>query len=1760
MALLVGQFVIPATGDLADAVHGGADGVNTSAYARSGSGLYATLAYVPYGPLGGDLVFKVFGLADGQVATLTPDTATVSEFGFGGTQAFSTPRERGLFTFEAGSPAPADGVLDQDLSITVTQQHSDGTSTESTVFLASTDTADNASRTDLLADLRQAIAGSELTGIFAQMTVDLAASGRLVFHVVSTAEAVTLESGGVNVASAELGLAAAYTDNRTDLLDLQNVVLSKVDNLSAASAQIELTVTVNGVAAGTLVVASGETILHAVDYGNGGLHRALAGMGISLGVTEIDSAGLIDHVLEFYGADASIAITLTPDAAFAAEYGVAQAPFAAALHNRMLGLAVTASDPLPDDGRLSADATFTLELSGESPEQTAPLQFTVTVAAADTADNGSRSDLLADVRTAMLAAGAGLGTLEVGLDADGRLVFVAASGFRNLEISTASGNAARYALGLDDSQQGVLAAAIQTSNANAGDRLVVHSFSAVASIAASATFDGAARIGPADIALTGATADISIAFDLALQSGGTINELMAGGIAITDVMDALSPVTSAQFNLPITVDDTTATLLGLDDLPGDPLIQITSNDIFAPIAAASSWQITTENLDPLLDLLDLSEDDWIALLGNVADFLSQLAEDSALSVGIPGIDRALSDVLEFVGDVADAAQSFADLPAQSLSVLEDRLNEAMRTALNVTTGDFFDLAYDALTKDFQIALNFAPDLGSYTLPLGFDLASLGLDTSSLGPLQNLLQLNGEGAITIEPTVNASLIFGFDLTDPAAPEAYISSATGLALGLLVATATPINITVAGGPVGVAIVDGAVRLSSKNSQNQAATINIGLAEGQTGAVRHIPIGDLLAMDLSGTGTGPIEFDVDGAFDADLPIEITGYSGPLDPLTISIADMQAFFQAALTGAPLPVTVSLPDLSGVFDDLNLLGDRNWVDNIDMVLGLVEDLLRGDVLGIQLPFAGDRLAGAADFIGDLRSEFATIVGTGGIQPVVDALNDLLGPGNLNLLSSPIVARYMLAGDTDYRVFAGETFDPLHMIDVQLDISLAGVWNSAAPLSFDFGLPGLGLEVLDGSGINAEIDWAFDLIFGLDKEHGAYLETGAVDELTLDMALTLDPDFKALARMGFFELAISERPGGVDTGLSGGINVDIGGPDSGGSRLYFQDFADGLSNTTIDFNLHADADLDAALGLNFEEQGGEFVNVADFPTLAAHFVLDWDVLGADGQGGGAPLVGFEDIELHFGEFLDFLEPILQPVLDRVEPFMPVLDFLTSPIPIVSQLLGPTTPLDIASQFGSFSGVVETIETIDRIAGFLSSIGTADDLSISLGSMMFGDDPGAGGQGVDLRLPQGAVGGLDLGSTAQYLTNIVSGVELRDQLTSEALAGADEPFTSSFSVGEPSFSFPMIEDPKSILGLLFGKDVDLISVTLPSLRFEFTYGQTFGPIWTPPPIFISLQGGFSVGVDLGFGYDTFGMREFLSSGDSLDLLDGFFIDDDPLDTGGDPSEFTVGVTLDLIATVELGIAALSGAGGIFAEIGLNFHDPDGDGKIRANEMADLLQIGPLHIFDAEGELGFRAWAEVRLGPPDAPLFDKIFYIPIVPDTVVLSFNTADPAPDPQLATLESDGRLILNVGDRATERGDWEDQIDESYVLDYVDDGVVSVTAFGITQIYGDGATKVAGIEADFGDGNDELTVQGDLRNAAGYSFGLLIRGGAGDDVLRGGLGNDVLIGNSGIDILFGGEGDDTLYLNNRFSEGADEGGQEQAYGEAWRRSHLRLCQ
>ena len=658
-----------------------------------------------------------------------------------------------------------------------------------------------------------------------------------------------------------------------------------------------------------------------------------------------------------------------------------------------------------------------------------------------------------------------------------------------------------------------------------------------------------------------------------------------------------------------------------------------------------------------------------------------------------------------------------------------------------------------------------------------------------------------------------------------------------------------------------------------------------------------------------------------------------------------------------------------------------------------------------------------------------------------------------------------------------------------------------------------------------------DIGFGVSRARGPYMVTESARDVSLSYDFHVPETFQAVGQIGLFQLLLQGNADG-NTGLTGSLDLNIGASaGAAGTRSISPDFASILSNSAINFGQLAHIDLDAAFGFLFQRDGtGRLTEVSDFPSITANLVVDWN-LGSP----AAPSVAFNDITLNFGELLNqFLNPIISPILQAMEPLKPILDLLSAPLPLVSAFSdSPVTILDVAQlqpfnqNVARAAAFIESVADIYRLAALL---GSADEnVTLDLGDFRFGN--------FDLRKERGSGSGA-LPKTFSGLNDptfqtLVAGSDLNtaDEIRSQPGAGQFNQVVPR--TGDHGLSIPILDDPKSILGLMFGFNVDLVRYKPPSFEIDVEFEFPPIPVWSPPPVLLTIGVEAGVEVRLAFGYDTGGLVAFSKTHDINSLLDGLYLDDDPDRLGDDPLELRAFFGVTAKASVSVGVLEVEVEGGLFGFAGLNLKDDvdpitgEGDGKVRGREIFDKLNQGsPLCLFDAEGGIEFSLDLEISF------LFLD-FEITLIPPTTLVDFEVdlCDPI---ILATLETDGTLNLNVGDRTwirdTEGSDTEDETQEIYKITDFSNGVVQIEGFGQKHIYGLDDVKVQRIVGDFGGDNDALVVEGNLTQVDGITpITFDIKGGTGDDVLRGAQGDDIIDGGAGNDRIEGMDGNDILY-------------------------------
>ncbi|NIS87800.1 MAG: hypothetical protein GWN88_23345, partial [Nitrospinaceae bacterium] len=390
--------------------------------------------------------------------------------------------------------------------------------------------------------------------------------------------------------------------------------------------------------------------------------------------------------------------------------------------------------------------------------------------------------------------------------------------------------------------------------------------------------------------------------------------------------------------------------------------------------------ISTTDLDELLNFEDFSFEDILAALQAFTAFLGQFEAFGFLDTDLPVLNESINDLLGYADDFLARVNEAQSNPAGNLQILEDKLNEAMGIAesslqdllgilgiVDPSMDDVFDLGFDAandmLTFEFNVGTSFSEEFG-FNIP--------GLDFGG-----DLLNLASSGGLFAEGAVMLTLALGidlatFDISDPGA-SLFILDETGFDATLSVG-GDDIAINAGVGPFALAIAS----LPTQNSFVQLdGTASAGLDSSvfTGGRVSFNSIFDNLSLaNFDGTLGGTIS----GA----LPVFFPNDSIHLGTITVGEevgADLgllenidSLFFKTEAGQVPTPNVDLVVDVHEIVEGITGFDLSNFdlfsniflaIDGLDTVLGFVQDLIGGQIGNFTLPLIGDDLAKGAGFI-----------------------------------------------------------------------------------------------------------------------------------------------------------------------------------------------------------------------------------------------------------------------------------------------------------------------------------------------------------------------------------------------------------------------------------------------------------------------------------------------------------------------------------------------------------------------------------------------------------------------------------------------------------------------------------------------------------------------------------------------------------------------------------------------------------------------------
>jgi Ca2+-binding RTX toxin-like protein len=815
--------------------------------------------------------------------------------------------------------------------------------------------------------------------------------------------------------------------------------------------------------------------------------------------------------------------------------------------------------------------------------------------------------------------------------------------------------------------------------------------------------------------------------------------------------------------------------------------------------------------------------------------------------------------------------------------------------------------------------------------------------------------------------------------------------------------------------------------------------------------------------------------------------------------------------------------------------------EGIEALLGVVEDGLTSEIIN-KLPIVGDGLNTAGTFIGKMREDY--------VAPFCDFLGDI--GGSLDAVKMTIQQEvFALLGPSGIDIL-GDRGDPgsdidLEDVEVELDeehfqivVTLSG--GDETFVNFDTNLDGLVFEVETDGGVRVGWDYEIDFGVGVDKSEGFYFVTNSGGDpefsFDLDIGLAVDnsgvdpiPTSLDLSLFGILHLTATDmlQPDGTrGTGIGGMLSLDVS--PSSGNRLLLADIGSMEFHEVFEASLSASANLAMELALEIDNNlpsirtnlmGGIGVTVS---TAADGIDVDF----------AAPMLAFKNIRLDLGDFIGrHIGPVLQDVDEFVRPIKPVIDFLLTEVPGLTQLSilagqGPVTFLDLVfakypdkgAATKKFIGIVKQV--IDLITA-VAAVSSDDNVSIPFGDLTLGDTrsdawrSGPLGSLINGQDPEEAVNGSGNGDVAKVF----------QALQREP----DEDGNEGLGIRLD------ILDPSNIIKLLIGQRANIITWDIPKFDFGLSLDFEFHPIAIVYPFTVTIGFDFGAFADLSVGYDTRGIE-------TGDFFDGFFFGDrESVDQGLDIAEFGLLIGARLRAELDLFIASAGIEGALVATIDANWRDVDDDGKMYLDEIAGIVQSDGIEcLFDLTGELR----AIIRLvwsilGAEDSKdILDVLIFRfqNECPKYHVAHVVTADDDGESLPGGFTSqEGDLILHSGAFADMRqpGVTTD-VAETFTIQRMADGVVEIVGMGFTQRYPD----VQRIYADLGDGADRLElidvtdmpafILGGEENdiIIGADMADTIDGGGGADTITAGGGDDNVTGGGGADLIDTGDGADTV--------------------------------
>ena len=510
---------------------------------------------------------------------------------------------------------------------------------------------------------------------------------------------------------------------------------------------------------------------------------------------------------------------------------------------------------------------------------------------------------------------------------------------------------------------------------------------------------------------------------------------------------------------------------------------------------------------------------------------------------------------------------------------------------------------------------------------------------------------------------------------------------------------------------------------------------------------------------------------------------------------------------------------------------------------------------------------------------------------------NILGAGNGSLGDSPTGS----ASDIHVSNVQADSNGIVTQATVEMRLAESATLVSA-PLTFNLGLPALPFKITAAGGFSVQIYFDYEFAFTYNSASSPVIALNSSDTLhDFSSGMPAHQNDFGRERITFRQcLADGLRWYPVWRAHAGGDQLAVG-PDRGGQS---ESAGHSHGQSRGRRGLQRQINLNASLGLGSGGASGEF------PSISTTISMNW----SDLTNPGSLTFTFGKVSLDLGSFIsDLVDPVIQDIQQYTEPLQGAINFLNTPIPGIDKIpgLGDFTLNSILQTVAGYAGYgavatfftdVETIATyVDQLGDGLNGVSLSFP-DISLKGSAIADAAAALDPSTLLSNLTADLSSLDfddLTSSAQGLidgfagglANTIAGLVGSDSDAGKLLTALAQSATNPQGASA-TLSFPLFSDPSSIIGLLFGQDVDLVefsanvNVTIPTEAFS-ALNDAFSSV-SYLGGGLGFQSSLSINGALTVGYDTYGLRELLrniemgdNSDDAQAIAEGFYIQALPL---------------------------------------------------------------------------------------------------------------------------------------------------------------------------------------------------------------------------------------------------------------------------------------